>query len=277
MKLIIFTATVISNSGQKEPPPTESSALPPSAVFSVATIMPSNTNSARSKTAPAIDPRLAALKSVIKDEGVKTKLETAFATSEGKLCCRVAAALQQEGVSSVEINKINFAHSLAEATGDNESVMKTIVALPQVNNMREFALTHGKPEIAKLVNEKDIPDEITGATVDDRKLNYAAAIHNKVVFATETLPAVLQRMVNNAELPIKDANVRSGVATFFDKNPGFNIRTTSVLTAIKTPGTFNGIPEEQHESVISQLKTLQRVQAISPSPGSKSSPCWMQI
>ena len=142
--------------------------------------------------------------------------------------------------------------------------MKTIVALPQVNNMREFALTHGKPEIAKLVNEKDIPDEITGATVDDRKLNYAAVIHNKV-FATETA-AVLQRMVNNAELPIKDANVRSGVATFFDKNPGFNIRTTSVLTAIKTPGTFNGIPEEQHESVISQLKTLQRVQAISPSP-----------
>ncbi len=206
---------------------------------------------------------LSLLKNVVQDETIKTKLETVFSAAKGSLTA-VAEALHNEGVHADEINKISFAHSLAEVTGNNEALVKSIIALPHVNNIREFAFAHGKSEIAHLINENDIPKDVSGITLDERKLNYAATIHNKI-FATET-SAVLHRMATTAELPISDPNLRKGVASFFVNNPGFNIRTTSVLTAIKNPEAFKGIPEEHHELIINHLKTLQRVQAISPTP-----------
>jgi len=75
---------------------------------------------------------------------------------------------------------------------------------------------------------------------------------------------VLQRMATDKELPIKDENISKGVAAFFNNQPDFNIRTTSIYNAIKTTDAFKGISVKNQEEVIGHLKTLQRVQAISP-------------
>jgi len=73
-------------------------------------------------------------------------------------------------------------------------------------------------------------------------------------------------MVNNTEIPIADASVRAGVATFLNNQPDFDIRATSIYTALQKPDAFKGIADEHRAGVIEQLKTLQRVQALSPVP-----------
>src|SRR5204862_2250109 len=66
--------------------------------------------------------------------------------------------------------------------------------------------------------------------------------------------------------PIVDTNLRAGVVSFLDNQPDFNTRTTSIYTALKHPEAFKGIADEHRPEVVENLKTLQRVQAISPIP-----------
>ena len=119
-------------------------------------------------------------------------------------------------------------------------------------------------ELAALVDPKDVPAVTVGATAAEKKKNFAIELHNKL-FAAEP-SAVLQRMVQNAELPIASTTARAGVGDFLANQPDFNIRTTSVYKALKHPDAFKGIAEEHRPEVVRHLKTLQRVQAISPVP-----------
>jgi Tc toxin complex TcA C-terminal TcB-binding domain/ABC toxin N-terminal region/Neuraminidase-like domain/Putative peptidoglycan binding domain len=160
--------------------------------------------------------------------------------------------------------KVTLAHSVAVWSDNNAPVVKAFTQQPGVTNLRDVALGFNVEKLAALVEPKDVPASIAGATADEKKRNYATFLRRKL-FDTET-SAVLQRMVLDAEIPIADTTVRAGVTTFLSNQPTFNIRTTSVYTALKHPDAFRGIPEEQRAGFIEQLKTLQRVQALSPVP-----------
>jgi hypothetical protein len=73
-------------------------------------------------------------------------------------------------------------------------------------------------------------------------------------------------MAEDAEIPIGDLSVRAGVTKFLSNQPDFNIRTTSIYTALKHPESFKDIADEHRGAVVDHLKILQRVQAISPAP-----------
>jgi hypothetical protein len=73
-------------------------------------------------------------------------------------------------------------------------------------------------------------------------------------------------MVNDAEIPIADTKIATAVTHFLDNLPEFNIRTTSIYTALKQPKAFKDIADGHRGAVINHLKILQRVQAISPVP-----------
>ena len=133
-----------------------------------------------------------------------------------------------------------------------------------MTNLRDVALHFNVEKLAALVDPKVVPEAVTGATADEKAKNFAVALQHKL-FATEPT-AVLQRMVHEAEVPIADATVRSGVTRFLGNLPDFNIRTTSVYTALQHPEAFKDIADEHRALVVEQLKTLQRVQALSPVP-----------
>ena len=71
-------------------------------------------------------------------------------------------------------------------------------------------------------------------------------------------------MLNQNTLVVKDKNLASGLTTFFSKNTEFNIRQESILTILDKEDALIDIPEEQRSQVAIQLKTLQRITAISP-------------
>jgi len=162
------------------------------------------------------------------------------------------------------LQKLTLAHSLAEWTDDNLPVVRALAEKPNISSLRDVALQFNVDKLTALVQPNELPAGIAGATPEEKAKNFAIALHNKL-FASQT-SAVLQRMVQDAEVPIADATLRTGVADFLNNQPDFNIRTTSIYTALQHPDAFNNIADDQRVALVEQLKTLQRVQAISPVP-----------
>ena len=160
------------------------------------------------------------------------------------------------------LGRIAFAHALAEWSSDSLSVMSAVAQLPHVTQFRDVALHFDVAAISALIRADDSSKDPSVTKTKKQVAHFAKAMHAKL-FALEP-SAVLQRMAQTAELPIANHDVRTGVAAFLAAQPDFNIRTTSIHTALTQPNAFTRIAEGSRAAVAEQLKTLQRVQAISP-------------
>lgn len=80
----------------------------------------------------------------------------------------------------------------------------------------------------------------------DSKNNFTSSLLNKI---------------KNDQIKTIERSTGVYVLQFFNDHPGFNILNAAVIST-KDPGLKN-IPAEKREKVISELKTLQRIAAIS--------------
>jgi Tc toxin complex TcA C-terminal TcB-binding domain/Neuraminidase-like domain len=209
-----------------------------------------------------LETRINTIKTVLTSKKDQKAVDSALRMANGDMPTAMQALTEKLPAASLQ--KIALAHSLADLSDDHLSVVKALVEHPDVNNLRDVALRFNAEKLAELVDPTAVSESVAGATDDEKKRNFAVALHNKL-FENEPT-AVLQRMVQNAEVPIADANLRTGVGKFLANQPDFNIRTTSIYTALQHPEAFKDIAEEHKEGVVDRLKTLQRVQAISPTP-----------
>ena len=210
--------------------------------------------------------RIKTLNAVLATKKDQSAVENALQAAKGDWS--VAAAHLKDKLPAKSLQKVTLAHSLAEWTGDHSALVKELSAQPNVKSLRDVALNFNVGKLAALVQAKAISTDVAGTTSKKKAMSFAIALHNKL-FAAETT-AVLHRMVQDAEVPIADTNLRRGVASFLSNQPDFNIRTTSVYTALKHPEAFKDIAEEHRAGVVEHLKTLQRVQAISPVPAGRT-------
>ncbi len=215
-----------------------------------------------SQTLSITDKRGVALSAVLSDEVERKAFTDHLSGNSGN----VAETLKQlsDKLPSASLQKLQVANSLAEWTGDNASLVARFAAHADVRSLRDVALKFGAAELAKLITAADLPPDLSAGVHDDRTAAYAAHLQNGL-FKLQT-SAVLQRMVSQNEIPLANDALRAGVAGFFDRHPDYNIRTTSVLTALKQPGALDHVAEADRPAVAAQLKTLQRVQAISHVP-----------
>lgn len=170
----------------------------------------------------------------------------------------------KDKLPTVSLQKVALAHSLSVLTDDHLPAVKALTEQPDLTTLRDVALRFNVEKLAAIVDPKALPENIVGATDDEKKRNFAIALQHKLFAAEPT--AVLERMVQVAEVPIADVTLRAGVVSFLDNQPDFNIRKTSVYTALQHPEAFKNISDEHRAGVVEQLKILQRVQAISPIP-----------
>jgi hypothetical protein len=205
-----------------------------------------------------VDTRIKALNVVLTDHAQQTLVEHALTTAKGDWS--VALKELKTKLPKAALSKLDFAHSLADLSGDNLHVVKTLDQDPKVNNLRDVALNFNVAGLTKLVN----PGAAAGTPAHDKAVTSAIDFRQKL-FTTEPA-AVLQRMVIDAEIPIADSKVATGVTQFLNNQPAFNIRTTSVHTAIKEADAFKNIADEQRADVVEHVKTIQRVQALTLVP-----------
>jgi len=205
-----------------------------------------------------VDTRIKALNVVLTDTGEQNIVEKALRDASGDWS--VALKDLQTKLPASAVSRLELAHSLADLSDDNEHVVKRLTEDPKITNLRDVALRFNVEGFTKLVD----PNAWVGTTARDKAKASAIGFRRKL-FATETT-AVLHRMVLDSEIPIADTKVLTGVTRFLDNQPKFNIRTTSVYTALKDPNAFKDISEEQRAGVVEHMKTLQRVQALTPVP-----------
>ena len=209
-----------------------------------------------------IETRIKTLNTVLTEKHDRQTVDEALRAANGDMPAALASLKGK--LPGAALQKVALAHSLAVWSDDHVSVVKALSGQADITNLRDVALHFNVEKLTALVDPNTVPANTVGATADEKKKNFAIALHNKLFTAEPT--AVLHRMVQDAEVPIADTNHRTGVASFLTNQPEFNIRTTSVYTALKHPDAFKGIADEHRAGVVEQLKTLQRVQAISPIP-----------
>lgn len=195
-----------------------------------------------------LDTRIKTLTEVLASENERSAVATEVRAAKGNVS--IALTNLKGKLAGDSLATVALAHSLADWSSDNVPVVKALAATPGITSLRDVALNYDVEKLTALVDGKSVP--------------VATALHNQL-FALEP-SAVLQRMVQAAEIPIADTTIRTGVATFLNNQPDFNIRTISVYTALRSPTALKDIASGQHPAVVGQLKILQRVQAISPVP-----------
>jgi peptidoglycan hydrolase-like protein with peptidoglycan-binding domain len=240
------------------PTPPTTSKNQPDSMGTTAAVDPNPPNSA----ATLLNNRIATLTAVLTDKKHQQAVDAAMRTANGDLS--VALDSLKPRLPDASLQKITFAHSLADLASDRVSVVKAIVTEPGITNLRDVALHFNIGKLAGIVDTSNLPADISAEKAIEEKQKIAVAFRQKLFVAEPT--AVLQRMVLDAEIPIADATVSQGVAAFLDNQPDFNIRTTSIYTALKHPEAFKDIAEEHRAGVVEHLKTIQRVQSLSPVP-----------
>lgn len=209
-----------------------------------------------------LETRINALNSVLTKKAEQQAVSDALTASNGDWEATLATLTAQ--LPNTSLQKVAFANTLAAWSNDNVPVVQAIAGQPGLSSLRDVALNYNVEKLEALVDPKVVPDNIAGASDDEKKQNFALTLQHEL-FALEPT-AVLQRMVQEAEIPIADTSTRTGVVSFLANQPDFNIRTTSVYTALQKPDALKGIADDQLGNVVTQLKTLQRVQALSPVP-----------
>ncbi len=208
------------------------------------------------------------VKALVKKPELTSLRDIALNYNVEKLAAIVDAANLPETIAgeTSDEKKQNFAIGLQRKlfVFEPTAVLQRMEQDSDGENLRDLALHFNVETLAEAVELRSLPEDISGETAAEKKQNFAIALRQDLFKAAPT--AVLQRMVQDAEIPIADTTIRAGVTSFLDNQPDFNIRTTSVYTALKHPEAFKGIAEEQRAGVVEQLKTLQRVQSLSPIP-----------
>lgn len=212
----------------------------------------------------ALQTRIETLRTVLSQQREQDAVSEALRGTEGDWPKALAGLKEKQELPAETLRKLALAHSLAVWSDDEVPLVKALTDDPAVASLRDVALHFNVEKLAALVDPHAVPENAPGATLEEKRKNHVLTLQHKLFAAEPT--AVLQRMVRDAEVPIVDPNLRRGVTSFLSNQPDFNIRTTSILIALKHPGAFEGIADEHRPAVVENLKTLQRVQAISPVP-----------
>ncbi len=206
--------------------------------------------------------RINTLKAVLSRTEEKHIVDEVFQASNGDWAAALTSLTGK--LLDPSLKKVTLAHTLAVWSDDNVPVVKALAKQPDLTNLRDVALRFNVERLAVLVDPKVVPETTAGTSDDEKKRNFATTLQHKLFTLEPT--AVLQRMVQEEEVPLADTSLRTGVVSFLANLPDFNIRTTSIYTALQKPEAFTGIAEEHRAGVVMQLKALQRVQALSLVP-----------
>jgi hypothetical protein len=197
-------------------------------------------------------------KSDLKDDKLQKAFTAIFERNDGNW-----TAIQQElagdkNFSAKVVQRLEFTHRLAEWSEQDETLVRLFQNDAGVNALRDIALTYNEEKFVFKVK-----DNLPGAS-DGAKVVQAEKLYRSLFQQEPT--AMLVNMVKDPNVPVLNDNVGLHVSAILEAYPSFNIRATSVYELLKEEGTFKKIPVESQSAITTQLKTLQRIVAISPVP-----------
>ncbi len=164
--------------------------------------------------------------------------------------------LKNNSFSPELIKKLEFTNQLADWGNNNERLVALFDSEHQTNSMREIALQLNRDEfISKVQN--------TAPAEYKNKIEYAEKLHEQLFFLEPT--AILINIGRDRRIPILNDSIGKNVISVLEKQPDFNIKTTSIYEILKKEELLSHVPEELKAEVQSQLKIVQRIATVSSS------------
>ncbi|KLU89107.1 hypothetical protein MAPG_08083 [Magnaporthiopsis poae ATCC 64411] len=169
------------------------------------------------------------------------------------------------GRSLLRPEKLRLFNRLAGIFGDDVDVLKGVhSACPEATSTRDVALGLGKNDFSRLArSESRRGVAATSASAASAASARTASLRQKIFRGEPT--ATIQRMLADDEIALS-RETHLPVQKILDEDATFNICTTPVSSLLRDSHAFKHLSDEMKPAVESSLKTLQRVQALSPSP-----------
>jgi len=195
------------------------------------------------------------------------------AGSDDEALSRIGKLSGSPGFTGIEVERLQYLYSLAVLAGNDVALVKALAADSSLQTLRDVALNYNETKLASVYGNQQGPPpekEKTFAVKDAKPVSKpapppAATQFQRKLFWKEP-SAVIQRMVQEKELPLASDTTRNGVLQFFNNLPDFNIRQTSIVTALRDKKALAGIPDQHVTDVTTQLKTLQLTQTLTHDP-----------
>ncbi|MET9088413.1 neuraminidase-like domain-containing protein [Streptomyces sp. NPDC004237] len=176
------------------------------------------------------------------------------------------AAIRRLAPDDTKPDEVSAAEEFVAWSGGHRPLEAALGAAPgAVPSLREIALQKGLDDLVTALGRSAPPADLPGDTAQVRRTAFARQLRTGLFQREPT--AVLQRMVQDDEISIGGAAEQAGVVRVLGNlGAGFDLRRDSLTSALRAPEALDGVPEDQRKGVIEGLKTLQRVQAFSPTP-----------
>jgi hypothetical protein len=226
-----------------------------------------------SSTRPLTDSRKAVLSSVLTPE--QTVVFNESLTSKNDMLSDALPALEGK-LPAPTLERLRLADRVVDVAGDNQNVATALLArLPDASTLGDVAratsLAHltdicqaTNPQAAKQAPKKP---SLRAAAIESSSARIEARAVRKRLFKLEPT-AVVHRMLMDDEIEFPDSETKQGVDRFLSNQPQLNIGQSSVLSALKHPGAFSGIPTANHSKVEMAIKHLAAVHLLPTAPES---------
>ncbi|MEY9987986.1 hypothetical protein ABIE67_000018 [Streptomyces sp. V4I8] len=175
------------------------------------------------------------------------------------------AAVRRLAPDDTKPDEVSAAEQFVAWSGGHRPLETALAAPGAVPGFRTIALQNGLDDLVTALGRSAPPAGLPGHTAKERRTAFARQLRTGLFRREPT--AVLQRMVQDDEISVGGAAEQAGVVRVLGNlGDGFDLRRNSLTSALQAPGALDGVPEDQRKGVTEGLKTLQRVQAISPTP-----------
>lgn len=205
-----------------------------------------------------IDSKITLFKVDLKADKQQKTFEAVYKKNNGDWSAIKSELAKETGFTPAIISKLEFTQNLADWSNNSESLVSAFQKDNAINSMRDMALNLDKASFVERVSA------LAPAGNKAEKQAYALELHTKLFHLEPT--ALLVNMVKDPQVPMLNNALGTDIVKVLEKQPEFNIKTTSVYEVLKNENILKAIPKDSQDSVKAQLKTLQRITALSPVP-----------
>ncbi len=205
-----------------------------------------------------LDPKINFFKFDLQAEHQQKVFAEIFSKHNGVWSAIKSELTDKKVFTDTVINKLEFTHNLSVWSNNNGKLVSLFQKDQQINSLRDIALSLDKAAFIDKVKAS------APAGSEEEKQVFALNLRRDLFKFEPT--AMLVNLVKDPKVPFLNDATGANVATVLTKQPDFNIKTTSVYEVIKNEEVFKNISADGQEAVKTQLKTLQRIVAVSPEP-----------
>ena len=205
-----------------------------------------------------IDSKINFFKVDLKADKQQKAFESVYKKHNGDWSAIKSELVKETGFTPTILNKLEFTQNLADWSKNSEGLISAFQKDKAINSMRDMAVTLNKTEFIDKVKV------FAPAGNKAEKQAFALNLHTALFKIEPT--AMLVNMVKDPQVPMLNNALGTDIAKVLEKQPEFNIKTTSVYEVLNDENALKAIPKDSQDSVKTQLKTLQRITALSPVP-----------